>query len=86
MQTSTMDLRRELKKAVDSLSKERLRTAADFLRYLQTLESDKATEELIRIPGAIEEIEQGIKDIAAGRTTPVRNLKRKYRDVRRRAG
>lgn len=78
MQTKTVNLRREVKKAIDTLSKARLRTAADFLRYLQRLESDEATEELMRIPGAIDEIEQGMKDIAAGRTTPVKNLKRKY--------
>lgn len=83
MQTKQADLRRQVKQTIDRLSQDRLQTAADFLGYLEEVE---ATEELMRIPGALEAIQEGIKDVAAGRTTPVRNLRRKYRDVRRRAG
>ena len=79
MQTKQADLRRQVKRTIDRLSHDRLQTAADFLGYLEEVE---ATEELMRIPGALEAIQEGIKDVAAGRTTPVRNLRRKYRDVR----
>ncbi len=72
---STTDLRGELKERIDHLSKERLRTASDFLRYLEQLESDEATEELLRIPGLVELNEQGIKDIAEGRGTLWREVR-----------
>lgn len=75
---SKAELRREAKRAVDALSDERLRTAAEFLAYLQYKESEDATEEILRIPGAVEQIERGMKGIAEGRTVRVEDLKRKY--------
>lgn len=69
------NLRREIKRAIDTLSDDRLRTAADFLTYLQLLESEEATEELMRIPGAMKEIERGNRDIAEGKTTNWREVR-----------
>lgn len=86
MLTKTTDLRHKVKRAIDGLSRKRLKAVADFVRYLEYLESEEATQEILSIPGAAEEIQQGLKDVAAGRTTPVENLKRKHGHVRRRAG
>lgn len=72
------NLRREAKRTIDALSEDRLRTAADFLSYLHAMESDEATEELMRIPGAVEEFERGKRALKSGRTTPVQALRRKY--------
>ena len=38
---------------------------------------DEATEELLRIPGLLERLEEAEKDIAEGRTVPVEELRRK---------
>ena len=76
MHAKPTDLRRKLIDAIDTLSKERLRTAADFIRYLQELESDEATEELLRIPGAVEAIEEGMRDVAEGRAVNWRKVRR----------
>jgi hypothetical protein len=70
------ELRREVKRAIDRLSDERLRAAAEFLAYLQYMESEEATQEILRIPGAIEQIEQGIKDIAEGKMINWREVRR----------
>jgi hypothetical protein len=75
---TTTNLRGELKERIDQLSKERLQTAADFLKYLEQLESDEATQELLRIPGIERLIEEGQKAIAEGQMTPVEELRRKY--------
>lgn len=72
------DLRDQIKEMADRLSPRRLRSAADFLRYLDELESEEATAELERIPGLEEDLKAAEEDIAAGRTTPVEELKRKY--------
>jgi len=77
MTTKTTELRREIKRTVDKLSTEKLQSAADFLSYLQSLESD-ATAEILRIPGAVEQIEKGDREVAAGDVVPVSNLRRKY--------
>jgi hypothetical protein len=78
MPAKTTDLRRELKRTVDKLSEDRLKTAVDFLGYLQSLESDDATMELMRIPGALEAFRQGKREVETGRTVPVGKLRRKY--------
>jgi hypothetical protein len=75
--TMTM-LRRQVKRRVDSLTEERLKVADEFLAYLEERESREATEELLKIPGFVEAFEEGKKDIAAGRVTPVSKLRRKY--------
>lgn len=74
----TVELRRRAKKQIESLSPERLQVAADFLSYLEERESNEATEEVLRIPGLLEQFEEAERDIAAGRVTPVEKLRRKY--------
>lgn len=75
---TTKELRRRLKKKIDCLSAGRLKVAEDFIAYLDERESCEATEELMNIPGLRKELDRAEKDIAAGKTTPVEKLKRKY--------
>ena len=61
----------------ERLSEDRLRVAADFLAYLEEREANEATEELLQIPGFLEELEESQKEVRLGRLTPVAALKRK---------
>lgn len=72
-----IDLLRRAKRRLDQLSEQRLRTADDILAYLEDLDSDEATEELLRIPGLLDRIEKAEQDIAEGRTVSVEELRRK---------
>ena len=72
------ELRRELKKKIEYLSKENLKMADSFIAYLGERESIEATEELDNIPGLWEEVKRAMKDVAEGNFTPVEKLKRKY--------
>ncbi len=72
------ELLRRAKQRLEHLSEQRLRTADDILAYLEDLESDEATEELLRIPGLPEQLEEAERDIAEGRTVPVDELRRKH--------
>jgi len=60
------------------LTPERLSIAVEMLAYLADKESEDATKELSDIPGFIENFERGRKDIAHGRITSYKQLKRKY--------
>ena len=75
---SDTQLLRRAKRRLDQLSDQRLRAADDFLAYLEDLDSDEATDELLRIPGILERIEKAERDIAEGRTVSVEELRRKY--------
>ena len=75
---TTTEIRRQAKRRIDALSPERLKVADDFLSYLEERESAQATAELLAIPGFLTGLRRGEKDIAAGRVTPVKNLRRKY--------
>ena len=72
------ELLRRAKQRLEHLSEQRLRTADDILAYLEDLESDEATDELLRIPGLPEQLEEAERDIAEGRTVPVDELRRKH--------
>ena len=72
------ELLRRAKRRLERLSEQRLRTANDILAYLDDLDSDEATEELLRIPGLLERLDEAERDIAEGRTVPVHELRRKY--------
>ncbi|MEG3848125.1 hypothetical protein QUA82_24380 [Microcoleus sp. F8-D3] len=75
---NTQELRQQVKEYIDELSPEKLLVAADFLAYLAERESNRATEELLQIPGFIEAFNKAKKDVAAGKVTSVEQLKRKY--------
>jgi hypothetical protein len=59
------------------LSPERLRTADDFLAYLDERESNEATAELLRIPGAVEAYEESLREMDRGEMVPFKELRRK---------
>ena len=62
------ELLRRAKRRLEHLSEQRLRTADDILAYLEDLDGDEATEELLRIPGLLDRVEKAEQDIAEGRT------------------
>jgi hypothetical protein len=72
---SSAEMRRKIKKTVDTLRGTQLKAAAQLLRQLQ--EEQDATDELLNIPGFRESFRRGMRDIAAGRVTPVEKLRRK---------
>lgn len=73
---TTLEIREQIKQYVDQLSPERLRVAADFLAYLAERESQEATEELMKIPGFVEAFGKAKQDIAAGKLTDWREIRR----------
>jgi len=82
---TTAELRQVAKQTLENLPADQLKVAAEFLRYLDERASAEATEELLKIPGLMNDLADAERDIAAGRTTPVEKLKRKYkRNVSRR--
>lgn len=74
----SIEIRQRAKEYIDQLSPERLLVAADFLAYLAERESNEATEELLQIPGFVEDFKEAKKDITAGKVISVDQLKRKY--------
>jgi hypothetical protein len=76
---TTAELRQAAKLTLDTLPPDQLKVAAEFLRYLDERASNEATEELLKIPGLLEDLAEADSDIAEGRTTQVEKLKRKYK-------
>ena len=74
---STVELRRRVKLTVDTLYAEKLMVADVLLRQLREEQVVAATAELLRIPGCLESYQRGLRDIAAGRVTPLEKLRRK---------
>ena len=64
---STTELRRHLKRQIESLPVDRLKVAADFVDYLADREPNAATRELLRIPNMVKDIQTAEKHIARGR-------------------
>lgn len=74
---SPMEILHQAKERLERLSEDRLRVAADFLAYLEERESNEATEELLQIPGFLEDFRRAEEEVRTGRLTPVSALKRK---------
>ena len=74
---SPTEILHQAKERLERLSEDRLRVAADFLVYLEERESNEATEELLQIPGFLDDFRRAEKEVRAGRLTPVEALKRK---------
>jgi hypothetical protein len=72
---TTTELRQLAKETVDNLPPEQLKVAVEFLRYLDERASAEATEELLKIPGLLEDIAEAEKDYSEGRTTDWRELR-----------
>ena len=53
---TTTELRKNAKDRLDSLPPDKVKVAAEFLEYLETAASRDATEELLKIPGILEDV------------------------------
>ena len=71
--TKTQLLRRA-KRRLDGLSERHLATAEDFLAYLEEREENEATEELLRIPGLVDEVKAAREEVARGDVTPLKDI------------
>jgi len=72
---TVQQLRREIKKTVDSLPEDRLPVAADFLTYLQQRKDNPATRELLSMPGFLRSFRRGVADANAGQLTDWRGVR-----------
>lgn len=76
---STLQMRRAARRKIATLPHGKLRTALDFLTFLEAREELEATEELEAIPGFSKQMAAAEREAAAGRLTPVEKLRRKYK-------
>jgi hypothetical protein len=76
---TTAELLEIAKGTLEQLPPEQLKVAAEFLRYLDERASDEATDELLKIPGLLEDIQEAEREFAEGKGTPVEKLRRKYK-------
>jgi hypothetical protein len=53
---TTTELRKNAKDRLDSLPPDKVKVAAEFLEYLENAASRDATEELLKIPGILEDV------------------------------
>lgn len=65
------------KRRIDALTGDRLVAADHYLAYLEQLDSDEATQELLAVPGLLGRLEAAEAQIAAGDTVSVDELQRK---------
>ena len=72
---STVTLRHHAKALIDTLSKEQLKAASEFLAFIKSRQVDSATLELLSIPGFEASFARGMRDIKAGRTKPWRKVR-----------
>ena len=63
---TTAELRKNAKDRLDSLPPDKVRVAAEFLEYLETAASRDATQELLKIPGILEDVEEASEQIEKG--------------------
>jgi hypothetical protein len=78
MSMKTEEIRSQIKNYADKLSDKNINTVYEFMAYLADKESEKATQELLEIPGLLTEIEQAKKDIEGGKVINFEQLKRKF--------
>jgi len=55
---TTAQLRKHAKERLDCLPPDKVRVAAEFLKYLETAASRDATAELLKIPGLLRDAEE----------------------------
>jgi hypothetical protein len=63
---TTAELRKKAKERLDGLPPDKVRVAAEFLDYLDTAASRDATEELSKIPGLLQDVEEASEQIQKG--------------------
>lgn len=71
-----VELRREAKTLIDTMSEAQLRVASEFLAFVKERELDAATLELLGIKGFEQSFARGMKDVKAGRTKSWRQVRR----------
>jgi hypothetical protein len=72
---TTLQIRRRVKRRVDSLSEDRLRVADELLARLEEQESLAATEELLDIPGFLAAFKRAKKEAKEGKLTPIEKIR-----------
>ena len=73
---TTAELLELAKETLVQLPSEQLKVAAEFLRYLDERASEEATEELLKMPGLLEDIAEAERDVALEKTVPWREVRR----------
>ena len=68
------ELLRRAKQRLEGLSRKHLIAADQFLAWFEEHESIEATEELLAIPGFLQQYEQGCKEAAEGNLTPFEEI------------
>jgi hypothetical protein len=63
---TTTELRKNAKDLLDCLPPDKVKVAAEFLEYLETAASRDATEELLKIPGILEDVKEASVQIKKG--------------------
>jgi len=63
---TTAELRKNAKARLDSLPPNKVKVTAEFLEYLDTAVSRDATEELLKIPGILEDVKEATEQIKKG--------------------
>ena len=64
---SAADLRRRVRQQIAALPPERLGVVADFIGYLSDRGADRATDELLQVPGLRRALDAAERDVKAGR-------------------
>jgi hypothetical protein len=72
---TTSELRQVAKDTLEGLPPGQLRVAAEFLMYLDERASAEATEELLKIPGLLEDLAEAERDFAEGRASNWREVR-----------
>jgi hypothetical protein len=75
---STLQLRQRVKEKIDGLTPARLRSAEQLIDLLTADKANRATLELLQIPGLAQDVENGLRDIRAGKGIALAKLRRKY--------
>lgn len=73
---TTAELLEFAKQTLDQLPPEQLKVAAEFLKYLDERASDEATDELLRIPGLLEDVEEAKREFDKGTGVSWREVRR----------
>lgn len=73
---TTAELLELAKETLEQLPKKQLEVAAEFLKYLDQSASDEATEELLKIPGLLEDVKEAEREFAEGKGISWREVRK----------
>ena len=76
---TTTELRKNAKARLDSLPPDKVKVAAEFIKYLEISASNDATMELLKIPGIIGDIKEAAKQIKKGMGKNWRKVQKMYK-------